>query len=199
MTKADISDTTYEIQPGNEKVPSYTEPNIICWSDSNFPMACANDNHRCSMRSSPFIPHLGLPNRTNGQPPSLAPRALLKRSVASDDPLRKTKELSFGSLNGILARSFFQKRVGKNPALRHPYGGLSTGALQFLCLKTEDVRQKLQGLVEKAWTRKAAEVCRAPQKKSPILLAHLKHGWLFPHQSQVGHHHLQVAVFRCMM
>ena len=33
---------------------------------------------------------------------------------------------------------------------RHPYGGLSTGTLQYLCLKTDDVFKRLQESVEKA-------------------------------------------------
>lgn len=32
----------------------------------------------------------------------------------------------------------------------HPYGGFSTGTLQYLCLKTEDVFSKLEGNLEKA-------------------------------------------------
>ncbi|CAJ1435927.1 unnamed protein product [Effrenium voratum] len=50
---------------------------------------------------------------------------------------------------GALAGSAERREKGRAHGVGHPYGGLSTGALQFLCLKTEDVRQKLQGLVEK--------------------------------------------------
>lgn len=34
--------------------------------------------------------------------------------------------------------------------LRHAYGGLSTGTMQFLCLKTDDVFQELQESLDQA-------------------------------------------------